>query len=248
MMAGGGATGGSAPPFFGAIAMLREFSPEDPDWTPPTYVSGSNGLTTIRDNGSMGHDLSAVGDTSGGGPPGGLGRIHYSASTINGQPGWVYALTSSPPLASMKTTSGTTSGTFSVIVVGRVDGGTDPYFTDAGTDRAIISATDAGNDWQIYNGTGLFDEGGTVDGDPHLFVGIFETNNLDLLIDGTSVASDTSGTLTAGTGFTLGTNYAVTSTSGMVGVICYAAMYDGDITADGDYSTWIADINTHYGL
>jgi hypothetical protein len=244
MMAGGG---GGDTGFFGAFSMLREFWAEDPDWTNPGDGGAVDGTPTWRDNGTIGEDLTAT-TRSGGSFP------IYRASFVNGHPAIEFISASDGSGGCLHTgaSAGSPSGTFTKVVVGRIDlltSGRFPYLTDGrtGTVFAAFGGHSSANTWTIYNTATLNSNNGTWDTDWHIFVGLFKTNDLHLYVDNVDVASDTSGTVSLPTGFTLGADRALTA-SFLDGAIAYAAEFDGDLTAESGYSDWIDEIMAHYGL
>ena len=101
--------------------------------------------------------------------------------------------------------------------------------------------------WRAYNSSTLNATGGTTDTAAHLFVVRYDTNDCELWVDGTSVASDTSGTYDVPIGIAIGSDRGVTTTA-WIGDIPYVAQYDGDLEADGGFSSWANSIANYYGL
>jgi hypothetical protein len=241
MMAGGG--GASASGFFGAIGMRREFWAEDPDWSDP---GDGNDMGTWRDNGALAENIGA-GTASGGALP------KFFDSLINGLPGVDFAATTNTSGGYVRTSAGTTDPPLTVGAVARVDviNGTinAPYIMDAlhSSVFAAIGALNSGSQWTAYHVAGLNANGGTWDANPHLFILRIATNDLDLYVDGSIVASDSSGTASTVTGITLGADRAAGG-SMLDGAVSYAFHYEGDLISDPGYSDWYDAIIDYYGI
>lgn len=220
-------------PFFGAISMYREFWAEDPSWTNP---GDGNACTDARDNGTAGADLGtavvAPSFTAAGGPN---GRPSYDFTGGN---------------KTFKTTTGTSGTEFTVFAVVEITNLGDNAITDAGTGNQAYTSQEniSGQQWRAYNTGGIDARSAAIaDGAPHLMVTHFKANATTIYIDGVSVATDTSGSISAATGFVIGANYAV-SASYFSGYIPYVGMYAGDLTGDGDYAAWAAAVMSYYGI
>lgn len=227
--------GGSGSDFFGSISMLREFWAEDPAWTNPG--DGNDCTANIVDNGTLGLNAAPSSPT----------EPIYRASGIGGKPAWDFTPSNQCGFRVQTGSSGTEFTVFAVAQITTLS--VQNTITDAGatTNNAFTSANSS-NQWRAYNNTGAIQPiGGTADTDPHLIVVHFKSNDTTFYVDGVSVATDTSGTVAAATGLTIGCNYAL-SGGGVTGKIAYVGMCSGDLTADGDYSTWLADVLSYYGI
>lgn len=237
--AGGGGSG-----FFGALTMAREFWAEDPDWTNP---GDGISMTTWRDNGTIGADVTS-GSKSGGALP------TYQSSLINSKPGVDFNATANAIGGYMTTATGTVATPMSIVVVGRVDvinsSINAPYMVDANhaSVYAAMGALNSGSQWTTYHNAGLNANGGSWDSDPHLFVLVIKTNDFRFYVDGSLTAQDASGTAdTVVTGLNMGIDRAGGG-SCLNGALSYVAHYAGDITTDGGYADFVSAINTHYSL
>jgi hypothetical protein len=140
-----------------------------------------------------------------------------------------------------------TSGVSTVVVGKLTEVASNNTLTDGGslaTERNVIRAKS--NNWSIYAGTTI-DTGGTPDTNVHLFTGIFDgsTGADKLIVDGTTVINTN-----AGSGqlkeFALGGTRAGANLGKPKIALC--GVYEGDITADSEYSNFTDWVETYYGL
>lgn len=100
--------------------------------------------------------------------------------------------------------------------------------------------------YDLYAGTEVF--GGTPNTNPHLFVTYFDgsTGNDTLEIDGVGTIDTNAGSGTID-GLTIG-NLIVSPGNCFKGNIALIGIYEGDITADGQWSNFTAWVDEHYGI
>lgn len=112
------------------------------------------------------------------------------------------------------------------------------------TGYAVYTHTGAST-WRMYVTAGI--SGGTADTSPHLVVGTVNGVSSAISVDGTSVASGSTGATAVAEGVTLfgdrsGTDYH----SG--GHIAYWALFTTDPTAQAEWSTFKAWVTSFYGI
>lgn len=126
-----------------------------------------------------------------------------------------------------------------------------------GFDRVLFEGNDCSNrnhlasvhpegTWRMYAG-GTFDDAGTYDSDPHLFVVTYDgsTGNDTLTIDGTLTIDADTGSQTLD-GLTIGGNCnQQTASSADMALL---GIYEGDITADAKWTDFVNWVEAHYGL
>lgn len=219
-----GASGGSG--FFGQISMLREFWAEDPDWTNP---GDGNDITSWRDNGSYADDVTAY-----------IVAPKFDTTGVNGLPALNFT---GNVRAAVSNSATATTAPFSLVLAINVAATTFGVMSDDRASQNIF--TTSGSSWQMFNG-GVTASGGTPTTGDHVIVCRFKANDMEMFVDGASVATSGTGGGTTTTGIVFGADRS--ATNGFNGHIAYAAVYSGDITVDGDYSTWIAELESYYGI
>lgn len=134
-----------------------------------------------------------------------------------------------------------------VVVAEKAAGGTgDQYICDS-TQRTIIGEHTSGV-MGIFAGTWLL-AASEYNADEHLFVGVFNGASSEFLVDNTVVASGNAGTATPSTNFTIGNRYTPSAAANDYnGAIAFLGIYDGDITAHGQWSNFVSWVTTTYGI
>ena len=112
------------------------------------------------------------------------------------------------------------------------------------TNRQTLLLTSA--KWEIFAGIEI--RSGTPDTNPHLFVCYFDgsSGNDTLDIDGTQILNSDAGGKTLD-GLTIG-NLITNLSNSVKGDIAFIGIYEGDITADGEWSNFTTWVEDHYGL
>lgn len=225
--------------FFGGIAnIVREFWAEDPSWTNP----GNGGtLTTVRDNGSLGEDLTAGAVGSGSAP------TFVTVGAINSKPAFRFVRVSATNGGYLTTANGSNTGPVTVVIVGQADAANTFYFTDSRDAAARLAVASGAVNWATRHTASLQVASATAsDTAAHLVVAQFATNDAELWLDNTSLGTDTSGTYSAGNGFVIGAN-AELANQVFDGDICYVAVINSTADASG-FSAWLALLASHYGI
>jgi hypothetical protein len=170
-----------------------------------------------------------------------------SSATLNNKPALSWTQPKYSRTAAFSVAPSYTSGV-SIVIIGFVNWNSTAFLVDgiAASNRNGIYQADAATDaWALYAGTASL--GTASDSSPHLFVGKFSTSGNDLLrVDGGTVHDAEAGSQTL-TGLTLGA-HATLNTLGANGDIALVGVYEGDIEADGSWSSFETWAETHYGL
>jgi hypothetical protein len=135
----------------------------------------------------------------------------------------------------------------SIIVVGRTSQfvNSRTFFDGNDATNRNLLYVQAGPVWRLFAGA---DQNVSLGGTDASFLSTFWTGGTgseNLTINGTSRISGDAGSQTLD-GFSIGTDRADTGT--LTGEIALVGIYEGDITADGEYAnfkTWVTD---HYGI
>jgi len=138
----------------------------------------------------------------------------YVASGINGNPSVDFASNR------LDTSITTTSQPITIIaVVEQVDNSGDNRLTSGGSEDFDLQIDVPNDRYSIFDGSGV--AGGSPDGTPHVFTGVFDTGNSALRIDGIQIAS---GSVNGAdlTGITLGERYVGgDALDGLLGAVEY---------------------------
>jgi len=229
--------GGSITDFFGYYAMDIEGWAEDPSWTPP---SDGGTVTTFLNNGSD-SDFSLLGTGA---------AIVYRASVaaLNSKPAIQYATGSKVLyLVDTSTTIKTQPITY-VFVVNDTGSSGATVLADGRNGTAFRNDLFTTNvtDLTMFAGSAVETVGSWVSG-PAIYVAVFDGASSKTRVNGTQTVASSSPGANSLDGFTTGADYN-DSAATFDGHFAYVAVYDGDLTADGDFSAWEQGIADHYNI
>lgn len=229
----GGGVG--APP---AIAWEIELWAGDPDWSNP---GNGNAVSTWPDRSGNANDLTQATGTR-------QPIFRSSVAALN----WQSAIEFDTSDDDMASSTFSLAQPFSVVVVGNItqlSSFADLLFLRSSDAAPYTSyATDGGtpNRFRIYDSPGdLLAGTETVDADPHFFAAVFNGITSKILLDSQTWSGGNLGS-DAATQLWLNSNALGGNWGG--GHRAYVGLFDGDITADANWTALLEWINSTYGV
>lgn len=226
--------GAATTDFFDVYTMLHEAWAEDPSWSNP---GDGNNITTWRNNGSDAVNFSL--STGGTNPP----VFRSSVAALNSKP--AIESTNGEKLMEITGASATSisqPNTVVMVVNDTTASGTRVFWDGESARNLCYSDT---TNFNLFAGT-IQTAGSSVTG-ALLLVGVYNGASSKLRVNG----SETTVSATIGTaamdGFRLLADFN-DGTARVDGHISYTAVYDGDLTADGGFSSWEQNIADYYGI
>lgn len=208
----------------------------DPDWTDP---GDGNPVTSIRNGGALGGALTA----SGGGSP----TFRSSVTSLNNRP----ALDFNGSSNILRQSGLSTTSVTSLVWIGQwksVGGSNLARVIDLNTPSLSSLALAFGSYWDQYSGASNYATSATTSAASAIVLFTSATNGSKIWISGAGPWSATLTDASSATEFILGGDPTLSSGNFASVYTAFAGVFDGDVTDDPNWSTFVSWALSYYGV